>query len=275
MTDHLDYYKKIDLFFESYNLDTNLSYDEKIKYICSLRKNEFRYFCFFYLDNIRKLSLKDFASDSNFESVLIEYRIFPHIEFLIRNMIDKLNSDWCHTIICGNLNYNFITEICNKINPKIKIIKTDFDNLTQLEYSNYLCTINFWNLLNGKKILLYQEDSCIFKNNIDEFIKYDFIGAPNRFGVNGGFCLRTKQTMIDCIKFNNESYYFPEDVYFSKTIMTNNIGIIADFNNSFKFSTENIYNIDSLGGHQFWNCDINWKNRMYKLIQEMNILDVI
>jgi len=200
-------YKKLDIFFELYKLQTNLSYDTKKKYISSMPLLEFRFFCFYYLDYICKLPLKDFSTNSRYETVLIEYRILPHIEFIIRNTINKLHSIWCHTIICGNLNYDFMLEICNKINPKIKIIKTNFDNLSRNEYSNYLCTVDFWNLLTGEKILIYQEDSCIFKNNIDDFVMFDYIGAPwnsisssNNICVgNGGFSLRTKKIMIDII----------------------------------------------------------------------------
>ena len=37
---------------------------------------------------------------------------------------------------------------------------------------------DFWNLFASKKILIHQEDSIIFKNNINDFLKYDYIGAP-------------------------------------------------------------------------------------------------
>ena len=32
-------------------------------------------------------------------------------------------------------------------------------------------------MFNGEKLLIYQEDSCIFHNNYQEFLKYDYIGA--------------------------------------------------------------------------------------------------
>ena len=71
-----------------------------------------------------------------------------------------------------------MNNLCSEINIDIKIIKLNYDNLTQNEYSNLLCTTDFWELFIGEKILIYQEDSCIFKQNIEEFIQWDFIGAP-------------------------------------------------------------------------------------------------
>ena len=218
---------------------------------------------------------------------MIEYRIFPHLEFLIRNTIIQLGDKWCHTIVCGNLNYKYIVNLCNSISPNINVIHTDFDNLNQSTYSKLLATSYFWNLFKGDKILLYQEDSCIFKSNINEFIKWDYIGAPwpkkqndttNNVG-NGGLSLRTKQCMIDVINkisidkisLNSSTINYmihtkmticPEDVYFSKTMQDYKIGLVADYDSAAMFSTELIYNGDSFGGHNFWLNDINWKNRI-------------
>ena len=129
-------------------------------------KIEFRYFCYYYLNYIRQLELPKIEINKNYEAVLIEYRCFPHLEFIIRNAIFKLDLNWSHTIICGNLNYEFILDITKNISDKIKVIKTNYDNLNQSPYSELLSTVNFWNNFNGEKILLYQEDSVIFKSNI-------------------------------------------------------------------------------------------------------------
>ena len=58
---------------------------------------------------------------------------------------------------------------CALVSEKIKIIKIDVENMTQQEYSNFLLTEKFWKLLDGEKILIYQEDSLFFKNNIDTY----------------------------------------------------------------------------------------------------------
>jgi hypothetical protein len=228
---------------------------------------------------------------SDFESVLIEYRCLPHLEFLIINTILKLGEKWCHTIICGNLNYDFIVKLCSTISNKINIIKTDYDNLTPSEYSLFLSSLDFWNLLKGKKILIYQEDSIIFRSNIEDFLHWDYIGAPwpennndnkGRVG-NGGISLRTKDIMIQIInkisilntKYNSstlkymyatKSYVPPEDVYFSKNIEDLNIGLLADRNSATNFSTECIVNKNSFAGHNFWFNDPTWEYRIFYMM---------
>ena len=261
----------------------------------TVQNNKIRYrtLCLEYIDYIRKIQLNNIQQNSNYESVLVEFRILPHIEFIIRNTIHKLGDKWSHTIICGNSNYDFMNNLCSEINTNIKIIKLNYDNLTQNEYSNLLCTTDFWELVIGEKILIYQEDSCIFKQNIEEFMKWDFIGAPftkkgnntpNKVG-NGGFSLRTRKIMLDVInKIKLEETEIcsstlnymksvglkncPEDIYFCKNMLQFNIGTVAEWNAAFEFSTELVYNPNSLGGHCFWLRDQNWKQRVIDLIDE-------
>jgi hypothetical protein len=252
-------------------------------------KDEFREFCNTYTNYIKNIELPLIEKNNKYEAVLIEFRILPHLEFLIRNTILKLGEKWSHTIVCGNLNYNYIVNLCTKIHKNIKIIQLDYDNLNQYSYSILLATTFFWNLFKGEHILIYQEDSIIFKSNIDDFLKYDYVGAPwpksqndtkNCVG-NGGLSLRKKQIMIDIINTNSilnisvnsstkeymnnaKLLICPEDVYFSKTMQDYNIGIVADWNIASEFSTETVLNNNSFGGHNFWLCDNNWKERIFK-----------
>ena len=278
-----NYYKKLDLFCNEYNVNKNDVYNNS--------KIEFRYFCYRYIDYIRNIELPKITQLNNNEAVLIEYRCFPHLEFLIRNTINKLGEGWSHTIICGNLNYDFIVNMCNKISLEIKIIKTNYDNLDQGSYSNFLTTSEFWNMFYGEKILIYQEDSCIFRKKINNFLQWDYIGAPwpylqndNINGVgNGGFSLRSKSCMLKVIEtislentvFNSSTINYmnstglkfgPEDVYFSLNMLKYNIGKVADRDNASLFSTESVYNKKSLGGHNFWISYKNWKELMYKKV---------
>ena len=162
-----------------------------------------------------------------------------------------------------------------------------------------LLTIDFWNIFSSDKILIYQEDTIIFKNNIHDYIDYDYIGAPwnitnfenNINNIhpavgNGGFSLRNRKLMIEILLKKNDYYNFfindinlnyhcnnkfdniPEDYFFSKILLILNKYNIPSGKIASEFSTENIFNNESLGGHKFWNSDKNWTNRMEKLINE-------
>lgn len=255
-------------------------------------KEIFRIFCTEHTKYIKNIELPEIKKQTNYEAVLIEFRILHNLEFILRNAIIKLGSEWCHTIICGNLNYDYMYNLCGSISPNINVIKLDHDNLNQSTYSILLASIEFWNNFKGNKILIYQEDSIIFKSNIMDFIEWDYIGAPwpktqNDTLIcvgNGGISLRTKSVMIDVIKTQDiknikintttqESIkksnmtVCPEDVYFSKTIQEYNLGKVADWDTASYFSTEIILNNDSFAGHNFWISDPKWITRLYNFLQ--------
>ena len=269
----------LNIFMDLYNISLeNLKNNSKL---------QFRFFCFKHISYIKNITLPNFLETSNFECVLIEYRCFPHLEFIIRNNILKLGSKWCFTIICGNLNYDYLVQICNSISSKIQIIRTNYNNLLPSEYSRFLSSLEFWILLKGKQILICQEDAIIFKNNIEDFLYFDYIGAPwmktkndNISCVgNGGLSLRTKDIMIQIIKKqsifetkfnsctleyikNTNSFIPPEDVYFTKNMEDFNIGKLADWNSANKFSSESVFNKNSFAGHNFWESDPKWETRL-------------
>lgn len=247
----------------------------------------FRYLCFKYINFIRLFELPKIEQNLSFESVLIEYRKLPHLEFIIRNTILKLGNKWSHTVICGIDNYNYIVEMCNKISLNIKVVQTEYSNLNPSEYSKFLTSLEFWNLLIGEKILIHQEDSIIFNTNIENFLNFDFIGAPfpkcqndtqNNVG-NGGLSIRSNSIMKKIIEtksvkdtiFNSSTHVYmknmgltfpPEDIYFSKNMQELGIGVVADWNEAFLFSSESVCNVNSFAGHKFWISNAGWKKMM-------------
>lgn len=244
---------------------------------------KFRFLCYKLNYFMKHIALPEIKKNSFYEAVFIEFRILPNIEFVIRNAIFRLGKEWSFTVICGKKNYLYISNIVKNVNKNIKIICLDYDNLSQEEYSNLLTTKEFWNALYGDKILIYQEDSLIFHNNILPFLKYDYIGAPfgkttndtpNCVG-NGGLSLRTKSKMLEVINYikledtkvnsSTESYmkmsnlkYPPEDVYFSKNMQECSIGDVADWNTAYQFSSEQVFNPNSFAGHKFWISNNFW-----------------
>ena len=236
-----------------------------------------RYNCYAQLGLIKNVILPEITKNNVNETILIEFRPMLHLEFLLRNAILKL-PEWSYTVVCGNLNYKCIKSICDSISANITIIQLNIDNLTPSDYSKLLMTKDFWLNFKGEKLLLYQEDSMLFHNQITEFLQYDYIGAAwpigqddNSYGVgNGGFSLRSKAKMIECIEKVNpetdlqlgestlaymkatDSYCLPEDVYFSKALIENKLGLVAPRAVANKFSQENQLCENPLGGHNFW-----------------------
>jgi hypothetical protein len=249
--------------------------------------NLFRFICYRFIGFMKPLLLPDISKNSLFEAVLVEFRKLPHLEFIIRNAIYKLGKKWSFTVICGKENQEMMEQICKSISNKIRIIVLPYNNISQQEYSNLLITSDFWELLNGDKILIYQEDTIIFGDNIIPFLDYDFIGAPfnknsddtpNKVG-NGGLSLRSKPKMLEVIKtcninnlnINSSTMNYmkyrglqnpPEDIYFSKNLQELNIGEVASWNTASMFASETVFNPKSWGAHKIWSGTNNWKSHI-------------
>lgn len=268
-------------------------------YLLNNRLEQFRYFCLDNLSLIKSFTINNFSPFNHFESVLIEYRKLPHMEFIIRNTILMLGDEWSHTVVCGETNKKWMESLCNNISKNIRVIVTDHNTMDRNIYSTMLTQKSFWEMFDGEKLLIYQEDSCIFHNNYQTFLKYDFIGAPlkevnnnkmNKINKNnkdflvgnGGFSLRTKKVMIKiCEEFpiekykpSNETKQYqkefnfllpPEDRYFSEVMLKQKIGNLASYDEAKKFSQESVKSENSFGGHQFWLAESNWEERLNKL----------
>lgn len=250
-------------------------------------KELYRSICLRYLDDFKKLEIPKLHLQLNKEAVLIEYRILPHMEVLLRNMIYNLGDSWSYSIVCGNNNFSYVKQMCDTMSNNIKIIQTNFDNLTQNEYNNMLLTTDFWDLFYGEKILIYQEDTCIFRKDIDSYLEFDYVGGafaldcviPINVG-NGGFSLRTKSIMKKIIDnmppknfFSNCNFskhfknvakldLFPEDNYFPQVMQNLNIGKIAPYEVCKRFSSEQIFTENSLGMHCLWFSNKNWEQHI-------------
>lgn len=253
-------------------------------------KETFREACMRELPHARSIIIpKAVEKEPHLETVLIEFRWLPHLEFLVRNMVIKLHH-WNHTIVCGNNNFREIQTMRDSICPDIRIIHMDIDNLVPSTYNELLMTKPFWKQFHGEKLLIYQEDSFLFHERIEPFLDYDYVGAPwpkhqddNKLCVgNGGFSLRTKDVMIQVIENvkmesfklgkntidymkNTNSFVFPEDVYFTKAMIDFKIGWVAPWEIARKFSQEAIPSENPLGGHNFFLGNHEHNNLMIRI----------
>ena len=280
--------------------DKSLKFDDIYKIITNNNKEHFRYLCYRNINYIKNKKINiNYNPAYHNETVLIEFRILHHIEFNIRNMCNQLPI-WKHTIICGIDNYDFIKKMCDNISSHINIIKINKNNITIDEYSKFLTSLEFWNLLTGNHILIHHEDSLIFDSkNINNWLKYDYVGAPWLEDIydksylvgNGGFSLRKKDIMIYiCNNYDINNYEIfdftkkymnengllitPEDCFFIKCMVDNNIGLIPDYEEAKKFSSGSICCLDSLGGNCFWLSDKNWIKRFDVIIKQFSCIGI-
>ena len=81
-------------------------------------------------------------------------------------------------------------------------------NITIESYNKILMDVDFWKNLPADYICIFQKDCVMFKMFPEYFAYYDFCGANwytkdiSLFneGINGGFSLRKRNTMIECLE---------------------------------------------------------------------------
>lgn len=259
------------------------------------RKNEFYNFLNQNVKQFDNILFPKLYKNLENECVLIEFRILEHLSFIIKNSILRLGSNWSFTIVCGNLNYNFIKNIVNNLGLEIKIIKININNVTRLSYSIMLLQSSFWKMFKGNNLLIIQEDSIIFDKFRDIYFKYDYIGAPfyNKNIGNGGFSFRKKKVMIEIceIFFDKEKEKYLEimnqlnnkkkleykdylleeeiieDLKFSKILSKYKKYKLPSFEIAKNFSIEKYFINNSFGGHQIWFCVKNMKLFLYNKLK--------
>lgn len=259
-------------------------------------KAEYRYFCFRYQSAMRKIQLPHVPPTAPYCACLVEFRNFPHVEFILRNSISKLGPNFRHWIVCGPENADMMHDIAKKIARNIHVVVLGNSVKSVQQYNELLLRREFWGMFHVEKILIMQEDSIVFREGIVDFLHYDFVGAPwatqtNRVRVgNGGFSLRSKTSMLEILErispknlsnidegtlamMNHEGWAMPpEDVYFCNNILAFNCANIPSTDMALKFSVENVFYSDPVGGHCFWKSMRDWRGRVLALLPSLRFM---
>lgn len=168
-------------------------------------------------------------------------------------------------------NEDFLSRnISNFIHHKVK-----FPFFHQFEYNLTLTNPKFWEILSDyERVVIFQHDSMILRDGIDEFLQWDYVGSPWKFqqhGGNGGLSVRNPKVMLSiCRDVEWKALHGNEDVYFCNYInehgyyvysggfkMDNPISSLTLKNNfklaprevCSKFSCETIFQLGTLGYH--------------------------
>jgi hypothetical protein len=218
-----------------------------------------------------------------YTAIIIEPRNHPSFKFVFTNFFENLSEEWSFIIFHGinNLKYieSFLKDLKNTQN-RVKLINLNKNNLETNEYNFLLKSINFYNNIPTEVFLLFQTDTLIIKENknlINDFLEYDYVGAPwvDEIVGNGGLSLRRKSKMIEIINDNNFNNFTNEDEFFcrQKNIILNT----PSFEKSKEFSVECVFYESPFGVHNFYNHlsveECNFLINKYKdllILKELN-----
>jgi hypothetical protein len=118
-------------------------------------------------------------------------------------------------------------------------------------YNKLLKSKNFWNKIKEENVLIFQEDSRLLREGIEDFYEYDYIGATwdfYPFVGNGGLSFRHKSAMLKVLEICNPENDINEDVYFAWGCNVLKLNL-APVNVANKFSCETQFHLGTLGYH--------------------------
>lgn len=148
---------------------------------------------------------------------MVETRPIPNIlEIIQERHLNFIPDDWGLTLFLSQANKHLVTANMFKRPTQIFILPNEF---SIDDYNVLLTSISFWDKLPYEKVLVFQTDSELLKNGIENYLQYDFIGAQdNRIGcegmMNGGLSIRDVKKCMEIVeKFpydpqRNEDWYF-------------------------------------------------------------------
>ena len=194
--------------------------------------------------------------DEKYTAVIVEPRKHKALSFVLKNALINLPDNWNIVIMYGNKNKQFVIDIIDndlsEYKERITTKNLKVDNLTIADYNDLLTSKEFYDNIPSEIFLIFQTDSVICGENnelIDDFLKYDYVGAPWKDAVgNGGFSLRRKSKTLEIIskcKRGSEN----EDVYFANPCVSN---FKPSMEKAKLFSVEAYYSDKSFGVHKPW-----------------------
>ena len=221
---------------------------DKVKY------SEFLYTDYSFIQN----------EDVKKTAVIIEPRKHPLLKYVLYNfMYFLIPKGWRFQIYCGTDNKEWIEEEVFTVKDKrsiyyqmklknIEVTSLPYDNMNEIMYNMLLTNAGFWKTIidSPKHVLIFQTDCILLKDNIDEFLEFDMIGAPWRHspykGCNGGFSLRNRESMLNICK-SRDYRYENEDGWFS---FTNSDKLkMPELKDKLQFSMETIWSNKPTGMH--------------------------
>ena len=212
------------------------------------------------LDDIKKQLLDYIPSifnDTDYTAVIVEPRNHKDLETICKNVIYYLNegsSDikWGLKIYHGNKNKEFVKDFTQNWN-NIQLENLEIDDLSGILYNDMLKTTKFWESIPTENVLIFQTDTILRRFGIDEFISYNYVGAPwiryreGKIVGNGGLSFRKKSRMLEITNQYSDDEITMEDIYFCKYLKDEDI---APYDIAKRFSVEDIYYDNPLGLHQ-------------------------
>lgn len=236
----------------------------------------------YYLENKKILDTTTFQQGCKNAVVVVDNRpnIFSSIALNL-TMMNVDQSQWSPVVVSNETHIGFYKRFLKGNNVQyITLESLPVKKFSIDIYNDLLKSTQFWDLFKDyDRILFVQDDGMILKKGVEEFCKYDYVGAPwqkawatenpnkfiyenvsNELVGNGGVSLRNVDAMRRlCVKYNHISKQLhydklqqqPEDVFFSYCCKKEGLKT-PSYDIAQTFAVEQVYNTEALGFHKPW-----------------------
>jgi hypothetical protein len=195
--------------------------------------------------------------DNTRAAVILEARPFFFLPKVIRSTMFFLGPRWNLHVFVSELSDAYVKASLAGWNVTITKF-TRGARLPVADYNAILTSPSFWQTFTEDKLLLFQSDSLLAGSNVEEFLGYDFVGAPcarfdEEYIANGGLSLRTRRVMLECLAGFACPAGTPEDVFFTGALREMGASL-PDLQTAASFAVESVYIRHPVGVHGTDKC---------------------
>lgn len=139
-------------------------------------------------------------------AVIIEPREHVHLQSVLYNVMHLLGPSWNLHLWTTEKTDAWIRQRLQGWEFRTTILGVE--NLPTQLYNILLKDAQFWWAIPEETILIFQTDCIMFHGNIEPWLAYDYCGAnyyelnaiaPGVGGIQGGFSIRSRKCMLECI----------------------------------------------------------------------------
>ena len=223
-----------------------------------------------------------YDSQKNNTLLFIDNRYDSSFLYILKLFLYSVDESWNLKIYTTKENIESYNNDLNKLEIETNINILEVPLMSIKDYNKLLRNPDFWNEIKEENILLFQYDSIALGKFKSDFLNYNYIGAEwgcsdnesvNLYIGNGGTSFRKARIMeMICKKYGKIKIKkeYNEDLFICNSLFKEGLhNCSLEIANS--FSCENIFNPESIYGHQIYNnIDIDTlekhiKNKLEKM----------
>lgn len=203
---------------------------------------------------VNALPIHHSKGSEKYTAVIVEGRVHFAFGPVCRKTMWHLGRGWSLHVFHSQLNGPFVKQVLRGVQPVVfQELTTQLIDIAY--YNQMLKSTWFWQQFQAEKVLIFQVDTLLLRPGIEEFLHYDYIGAPwhafnQRWtgwlrdvlpdGVgNGGFSFRSVNASLAVVRQygNSSPTNEQEDVFFAQGMRR--LGyLVADRIASYRFCLE-------------------------------------